>query len=88
MGQEPSAALPGSLPVVPGQLAIDPDAVNSVADLRGLFEGRAESVSRSNRLQTIVPNLVDAIFTDFPGNSGETLRITIREKEKTVRRED
>ena len=53
-----------------------------------LFEGRAESVSRSNRLQTIVPNLVDAIFTDFPGNSGETLRITIREKEKTVRRDD
>ncbi|MEE4288091.1 MAG: DUF4136 domain-containing protein [Erythrobacter sp.] len=53
-----------------------------------LFEGRAESVSRSNRLQTIVPNLVDALFTDFPGNSGETLRITIREDEKTVRRED
>lgn len=53
-----------------------------------LFEGRAESVSRSNRLQTIVPNLVDALFTDFPGNSGETLRITIRENEKTVRRED
>ncbi|MEM1195920.1 MAG: DUF4136 domain-containing protein [Pseudomonadota bacterium] len=53
-----------------------------------LFEGRAESVSRSNRLQSIVPNLVDALFTDFPGNSGETLRITIREDEKTVRRED
>jgi len=53
-----------------------------------LFEGRAESVSRSNRLQMIVPNLVDALFTDFPGNSGETLRITIREDEKTVRRED
>lgn len=53
-----------------------------------LFEGRAESVSRTNRLQTIVPNLVDAIFTDFPGNSGETLRITIRDKEKTVRRDD
>ncbi|MEO0872369.1 MAG: DUF4136 domain-containing protein, partial [Pseudomonadota bacterium] len=53
-----------------------------------LFEGRAESVSRSNRLQTIVPNLVDAMFTDFPGNSGETLRITIREDEKTVRRDD
>lgn len=53
-----------------------------------LFEGRAESVSRSNRLQMIVPNLVDALFTDFPGNSGETLRITIRDDEKTVRRED
>ncbi|NQX94210.1 MAG: DUF4136 domain-containing protein [Erythrobacter sp.] len=53
-----------------------------------LFEGRAESVSRSNRLQTIVPNLVDALFTDFPGNSGETLRITIKDDEKKVRRDD
>lgn len=53
-----------------------------------LFEGRAESVSRSNRLQAIVPNLVDALFTDFPGNSGETLRITIKDDEKKVRRED
>ncbi|MDY7098379.1 MAG: DUF4136 domain-containing protein [Pseudomonadota bacterium] len=53
-----------------------------------LFEGRAESVSRTNRLQTIVPNLVDAIFTDFPGQSGETVRITIREDEKSVRRTD
>lgn len=51
-----------------------------------LFEGRAESVSRSNRLQAIVPNLVEAIFTDFPGQSGETVRITIRDDEKTVRR--
>ncbi|MEL6707743.1 MAG: DUF4136 domain-containing protein [Pseudomonadota bacterium] len=53
-----------------------------------LFEGRAESVSRSNRLQSIVPNLVDALFTDFPGNSGETLRITIKDDEKKVRRTD
>ena len=53
-----------------------------------LFEGRAESVSRTNRLQTIVPNLVDALFTDFPGNSGETLRITIKDNEKTVRQTD
>jgi hypothetical protein len=32
-----------------------------------------------------VPNLVDALFTDFPGRSGETVRITIRDDEKTVR---
>ncbi|MFU7527495.1 DUF4136 domain-containing protein [Qipengyuania sp. ASV99] len=50
-----------------------------------LFEGQAQAVSSSNRLQALVPNLVDAIFTDFPGNSGETLRITIREDGKTVR---
>ncbi|MGB3472058.1 MAG: DUF4136 domain-containing protein [Erythrobacter sp.] len=62
--------------------------IDNAATGERLFEGRAESASRSNRLQTIVPNLVDALFTDFPGNSGETLRITIREDEKTVRRED
>ncbi|WFL76043.1 DUF4136 domain-containing protein [Altererythrobacter arenosus] len=52
-----------------------------------LFEGKAEAVSTSNRLQYLVPNLVEAMFTDFPGNSGETVRITIKpEKENTVRR--
>ena len=61
---------------------------DNVATGERVFEGRAESVSRSNRLQTIVPNLVEALFTDFPGNSGETLRITIKEDEKTVRRTD
>ncbi|MEO1220704.1 MAG: DUF4136 domain-containing protein [Pseudomonadota bacterium] len=50
-----------------------------------LFEGQAQAVSRSNRLQSLVPNLVDAIFTDFPGNSGEVLRITIREDGKSVK---
>jgi hypothetical protein len=55
-------------------------------DGQRLFEGKAEAVSRSNRLPRLVPNLVDAMFTDFPGNSGETLRITIRDdNEKTVR---
>ncbi len=55
------------------------------ADGQRLFEGKAEAVSRSNRLPRLVPNLVDAIFTDFPGSSGETVRITIRDDEKTVR---
>ncbi|WP_017665467.1 DUF4136 domain-containing protein [Porphyrobacter sp. AAP82] len=55
------------------------------ADGQRLFEGKAEAVSRSNRLPRLVPNLVDALFTDFPGNSGETVRITIRDDEKTVR---
>ena len=55
-------------------------------DGQRLFEGKAEAVSRSNRLPRLVPNLVDALFTGFPGNSGETLRITIRDdNEKTVR---
>ncbi len=57
-------------------------------DGQRLFEGKAEAVSRSNRLPALVPNLVDALFTGFPGNSGETLRITIRDDEKTVRPAD
>jgi hypothetical protein len=54
-------------------------------DGQRLFEGKAEAVSRSNRLPSLVPNLVDALFTGFPGNSGETVRITIRDGENTVR---
>lgn len=59
--------------------------IDRAADGQRLFEGKAEAVSRSNRLPRLVPNLVDAMFTDFPGNSGETLRITIRDDENTVR---
>ncbi|HVR90715.1 MAG TPA: DUF4136 domain-containing protein [Novosphingobium sp.] len=44
---------------------------------RRLFEGKAEAVSTSNRLQYLVPNLVEAMFTGFPGNSGETVRISV-----------
>ena len=53
-----------------------------------LFEGKAEALSTSNRLQYLVPNLVEAMFTDFPGNSGETLRISIAPEKTTVRRVD
>lgn len=59
--------------------------IDNTATGERLFEGSAQAVSRSNRLQNLVPNLVDAMFTDFPGSSGETLRITIREDGKTVK---
>lgn len=47
------------------------------ADGVRLFEGKAEAASTSNRLPYLVPNLVEAMFTNFPGNSGETVRITV-----------
>lgn len=53
-----------------------------------LFEGKAQAVSTSNRLPYLVPNLVEAMFTDFPGNSGETLRITIAPEKTKVRKVD
>lgn len=51
-----------------------------------LFEGKAEALSTSNRLQYLVPNLIEAMFTDFPGNSGETVRISIKPEDQPVQR--
>lgn len=51
--------------------------INRAADGSRLFEGHAEAQSRDNNLQTLVPNLVEAMFTGFPGNSGERVRITV-----------
>ncbi|WP_121117603.1 DUF4136 domain-containing protein [Croceibacterium ferulae] len=60
--------------------------IDRVADGQRLFEGKAQAVSSSNRLQYLVPNLVEAMFTDFPGNSGETLRISIAPEDQPVAR--
>jgi hypothetical protein len=49
--------------------------INRAADKHSVFEGRAETVSSSNNLTRLVPNLVTAMFTNFPGNSGETVRV-------------
>ena len=42
-----------------------------------LFDGRAIARSRTNRLDVLLPSLVDAMFTGFPGQYGETIKITI-----------
>ena len=55
------------------------------ADGQRLFEGRAEAASTSNRLPYLVPNLVEAMFTDFPGHNGETVRISVAPEKKTRR---
>jgi hypothetical protein len=60
--------------------------IDRAADGQRLFEGRAEAVSTSNRLQYLVPNLVEAMFTGFPGNSGETVRISVAPENRTAER--
>ena len=45
-----------------------------------LFDGRAQARSQTNRLDVLVPDLVQALFTGFPGQSGETVKITIPAK--------
>ena len=42
-----------------------------------VFEGRAEANTRSDDLTRLVPNLVTAMFTNFPGRSGERVRINV-----------
>ena len=46
-------------------------------DNAALFEGRAEARSHNDNLSALVPNLVEAMFTGFPGRSGETVKITV-----------
>jgi hypothetical protein len=47
------------------------------ADNVSLFEGHAKARSTNDNLGVLVPNLVEAMFTGFPGRSGETVRITV-----------
>lgn len=53
------------------------------ADNAALFEGHAKARSRSDELSALVPNLIEAMFTGFPGRSGETLKITVPAAKKT-----
>ena len=60
--------------------------IDRASDGQRLFEGEAQAVSTSNRLQYLVPNLVEAMFTGFPGNSGETVRISVAPEDQRARR--
>jgi hypothetical protein len=51
--------------------------IRRASDGQAVFEGLAQARSRRNQLQVLVPNLVEALFTNFPGNNGETVRITV-----------
>ena len=51
--------------------------IRRTADNQSLFEGHAQARSQTNELPRLVPDLVEAMFTGFPGNSGETVHITV-----------
>jgi hypothetical protein len=56
--------------------------IDNRSDGKRVFEGKAQAMSLSNNLTTLVPNLVEAMFTGFPGNSGETVKITVQQPKK------
>lgn len=51
--------------------------IRRAADNQALFEGTAQARAQTDDLPVLVPNLIEAMFTGFPGNSGETVRITV-----------
>jgi hypothetical protein len=54
--------------------------INRTVDNANVFEGRAETVATTDDLTRLVPNLITAIFTNFPGNSGQTIRVQVDAK--------
>ena len=55
---------------------LDLDIVRK-GDNAALFQGRAQARSQTDETGVLVPNLIEAMFTGFPGRSGETVRITV-----------
>ncbi len=51
--------------------------ISRASDGKTLFEGRARARSTSDSLPTLVPNLIEAMFTGFPGRSGEDVLSTV-----------
>lgn len=51
--------------------------INRTANGESVFEGRADATTRGDSLTELVPNLVQALFTNFPGRSGETVHVAI-----------
>ncbi|MBU6207996.1 MAG: DUF4136 domain-containing protein, partial [Alphaproteobacteria bacterium] len=56
--------------------------IDRASDHQRVFEGHAKAVSSVDNLTYLVPNLIDAMFTNFPGKSGETVKITIAPPKK------
>ena len=51
--------------------------IHRKADNAQLFQGHAEARSTNDNMGVLVPNLIEAMFTGFPGTSGETIKITV-----------
>ncbi len=48
-----------------------------------LFEGTAKAQSISSKLTYLVPNLLDVLFTGFPGKNGEDIPATVAPEPKS-----
>lgn len=51
--------------------------IRAASNGQPLFDGRAQARAGTNRLDRVLPPLIEALFTGFPGRNGENVRITI-----------
>ncbi len=72
-----------SYPVYTRRLEMEIAAANN-PDVN-LFESRVMSEGRSNRLEEVMPLMVQSMFQDFPGPSGTTREVTIDLEESSSR---
>ena len=63
-----------SYAVTPKFLAVQ---IKRTSDQVSVFEGRAEATTRSSDLPSNIPNLVTALFTDFPGASARSTTVRV-----------
>ncbi len=56
---------------------LEMNIVKADGDHERLFEGRVESNGTENSLPEVMPNLITAMFSNFPGESGVTKVVTI-----------
>lgn len=54
--------------------------IERTADKQSLFEGRAESTTRRDDLPSVMPKLVQALFTDFPGAASRSTVVSVPDK--------
>ena len=47
------------------------------SDNAPLFQGKAQARSQTDDTGVLIPNLIEAMFTGFPGKSRETIKITV-----------
>jgi hypothetical protein len=59
--------------------------IRAAATNQPLFDGRSEARSATNRLDALLPGLIEALFTGFPGQNGEVVKITIPARTNTAR---
>jgi hypothetical protein len=48
---------------------------------QNLYEGEVKSLGRNSNLHEVMPYLVEAFFTNFPGESGSSERVSVEIKD-------